>query len=473
MDCAAAWLVTVLLHIAPGGANEPGFMEPLATAQQLGQASTEAERASANWWRERIEIGGQISLLGDVLPKRDVAELRARAEVEAAARLSDRVRARFEGFVEGLLADRGGRVSDGAVRVRDAWIEAAASRADVRAGYGRIVWGRLDEIQPSDVINPIDTARFLFDGRSAARLPVAFLSGRVFLSETATLQAVVSPRFRRGSFDELDEATSPFNLYRDVVLPEGTGLAGTGFAAAGPVEGTDLGTALAPIEISRERPRGIDGVSGGARLSATAGRVDFAVAAYRGRDGFGTLTFEPQAVIPGQPPDAFVVGRLVERYPRFTMIAADFETVRGEWAWRGEAAVFVEKTIVSESGLPGPGRVVDAGIGFDRRTGNYRVFGSVLIRREWSHAAPSMSRTDVSIVGSIEREFARERYLARVFAVVNPGDASAFVRALVVARLRDNLALELSGAGFAGTGDDTLSRFRTRDFGLARVRVYW
>lgn len=473
MDGAAAWLLTVLLHIAPGGANGPGFMEPLTTAQQSGQSSAEPEPASRSWWRERIEIGGQASLLSDVLPKRDVAELRGRAEVEATVRLSDPVRARFEGFVEGLLADREGRVSDGAVRVRDAWIEATASRADLRAGYGRIVWGRLDEIQPSDVINPIDTARFLFDGRSAARLPVAFMSGRVFLSETATLQAVVSPRFRRGSFDELDEATSPFNLSRDVVLPVGTGLAGTGLAPAGPVGGTGLGAELAPIQISRERPRGMDGVSGGARLSATAGRVDFAVAAYRGRDGFGTLTFEPPAVLPGQPPDAFVVGRLVERYPRFTMIAGDFETVRGEWAWRGEAAVFVEKTIVSESGLPVPGRVVDAGIGFDRRTGNYRVFGSVLIRREWSHAAPSPSRTDVSLVGSIEREFARERYLARVFAVVNPGDASAFVRALVVARLRDNLALELSGAGFAGTGDDTLSRFRTRDFVLARVRVYW
>jgi hypothetical protein len=47
------------------------------------------------------------------------------------------------------------------------------------------------------------------------------------------------------------------------------------------------------------------------------------------------------------------------------------------------------------------------------------------------------------------------------------------VRGLLVSRLRDNTALELSAAAFAGTGDDTISRFRTRDFVLVRVRVYW
>ena len=74
--------------------------------------------------------------------------------------------------------------------MREAWIEVAGSKGDLRAGYGRIVWGRLDEIQPSDVINPLDTARFLFDGRGAARLPVAFLRGRVFASHDFVIEGV-------------------------------------------------------------------------------------------------------------------------------------------------------------------------------------------------------------------------------------------------------------------------------------------
>ena len=60
------------------------------------------------------------------------------------------------------------------------------------------------------------------------------------------------------------------------------------------------------------------------------------------------------------------------------------------------------------------------------------LFGSVLVHREWSADDPRVARTDVSLVGSIDRTFARDRYLARAFAVVNPGDGSGFVRGLLV-----------------------------------------
>jgi hypothetical protein len=100
-------------------------------------------------------------MLADVLPRRDVAEVRPQAGVEITFRPSALVRLKFDGFAEGLVADRNGRVLDAAARVREAWIELAGDRGDLRAGFGRVIWGRLDEIQPSDVINPLDTARAL------------------------------------------------------------------------------------------------------------------------------------------------------------------------------------------------------------------------------------------------------------------------------------------------------------------------
>jgi hypothetical protein len=447
------WLIVLMLQVAGGGVAADRVASGPSRGSLTPAPPDRLQTSEARQWRDRIDLKGHISILADALPRREATELRPQAGIETTARLSDAIRARFEGFAEALIADRDGRVTDAGVRVRDAWIEAAGKRADLRVGYGRVVWGRLDEIQPSDVINPLDTARFLFDGRASARLPVTFISSRLFLSETLNIQAVVVPRFSRGSFDQLDEPTSPFNLLRDVILP--------------------AGLTLSSGVIHHDEPRGVEALSGGARMSATAGRLDFSVAAYRGRDGFGPVSFEPDSLLTAPTPGMFVVGRLVERFPRFTMIAGDFETVRGDWALRGEAAVFVEKKLQTAQGTLVDGRVLDAGLGFDRRTGDYRVFGSVLVRREWSDDAPAVAKTNVSLVGSIEREFARERYLARVFAVVNPGDASAFVRGLLVSRLRDNTALELSAAAFAGTGDDTISRFRTRDFLLARVRVYW
>ena len=68
------------------------------------------------------------------------------------------------------------------------------SRFDLRAGAARLVWGRLDEFQPTDVVNPIDLSRFLMEGRSEARLPVGLVRGRaVFLPHSTTLEAVVVP----------------------------------------------------------------------------------------------------------------------------------------------------------------------------------------------------------------------------------------------------------------------------------------
>jgi len=403
-----------------------------------------------------VTIDGHAAMQFDAVPKQDAVELRPEFVLDVTDRPADWLRYRLELLIQALVADRSGSVTDALARVQDGWIEVGGERGDLRAGYGRLVWGRLDEIQPSDVINPLDTTRFLLDGRSAARLPVTFLRGRLMPSERLTLEGVVVPVFRRGTFDALDEPTSPFNLLRDVVLP-----------ATLSVATPDVERITPPVTWAN--------LSGGGRVAATVGRMDVAGAVYRGFDGFGIVTFEPAFSAPVLPAAGTavpaIVGRLVERFPRFTMISGDFEAVAGEWAIRGELAAFVEKQFagVTRSG-PVDGRALDGGVGFDRRSGDYRVFGSVLVRREWSAEDPGVARTDVSLVGSIDRTFARDRYLARAFAVVNPGDGSGFVRGLLIWTARDNVALEASAGAFLGTGDNTLSRFHGRDFLFARLR---
>jgi hypothetical protein len=156
------------------------------------------------------------------------------------------------------------------------------------------------------------------------------------------------------------------------------------------------------------------------------------------------------------------------------MVAADVETVVGEWALRGEAAVFTERTI---AGVLRPGlvraRALDAGAGFDRSAGGLRVFGTVLVRRRWSPEDSAVAATDVSVVGSVERSFGRERYRGRLFAVVNPHDAAGFVRGLFTWSVHDNVSVEASAAVFLGDGDDLLSRFQDRDFVFTRLTVYF
>lgn len=376
-------------------------------------------------------------LAAQTLPKQDATELRPRVTISGTVELSPHVRVHVDGLAEAMVADRakrGGRVDAFQADARDAWVEVGGARADVRAGYGRLAWGRLDEVQPSDVINPIDTTRFFLDGRSEARLPVAFARGRLFLSSSTTLEAVAVPFFRRSRFDTFDETTSPFNLANDAALPAGTVV--TGFTHQTP-------------------SRSWSHMQGGGRLSTTVGRVDVSASVYRGFSGFGDITFEPTSVPrPGVP----IAGQLVERYPRFTMVAGDFETVTGAWAWRGETAWFRDRSL-------------DVGVGLDRKTGEFRVFGSVLVHRDEAVAGVA-ARTNTNVVGSIERKFHRDQFLGRVFGVVNPADQSGFVRGLGVWSASDRVSVEVSAAKFIGSGDDTISKFAGRDFLMARVRYY-
>jgi hypothetical protein len=406
-----------------------------------------------------LVVHGAVSTLAAAYPKQeDTHELRARVLLDVTADPRSWLRLRFEGLAEGLVADRTGppslpgsygETSRVIAAVRDAWAELRLEDIEVRAGYGRLVWGRLDEVMPSDVINPLDTARFFLDGRADARLPVAFVRSRMFLPKESSIEAVVALPGRRGRFDSLDEPTSPFNLLRDVVLPA---------------------QAQGAVRIRREEPPASwRNLQGGLRVSTTAGRVDMSVSAWRGFESFGLVSFEPFA-FPTEPgPIPLVVGSLVERYPRLTMFASDAELVRGGWAIRGEVAGFIDKVLSGPAG-PAKGKAIDAGVGVDRAAGDYHLFGSVVWHREWFTASVADPSEHLNVIASVDRRFSREKYLARVFGVFNPDDRSGFVRGLASWSVRDNVMLEASGGIFLGEGSDTIGRFNDRDFAFLRLR---
>jgi hypothetical protein len=416
---------------------------------------------------------GYVSLFGDYFPNRqDTTELRSRLFVEEKVDPSPRLRLTVSGFAEGLLSRRPVRgttpglqsVDDGILRVLDGNVEVRGQRVDILAGYARIAWGKLDEIQPTDVINPLDVSRFFFEGRSEARLPMLLARARVHIAESVTVEGVYLPDFRRGRYDQLDEPTSPFNLPVSV--------------AQDPVACLAIGCPTSSIPVSDRAPAfTAANAQGGARVSATSGRVDWSVSAFRGFETFGLYTLEGvSASPPVVPPTAAIV------YPRFTMIGGDFEAVRGKWGLRGEAAAFVDDNFQSPALRVVTGQSFDAGVGVDRRAGDYTLSGTVLVHSESydsplaspnADEGPSDGRTDVSLVVSADRTFAQERYRFRGFGVYNATEASGFVRGIGMASLRDNLALEASIGWFVGKGQDLIGRFSDSDFAYLRVKYYF
>lgn len=405
------------------------------------------------------QVDGHVSLMLDVIPDVDdaagaqtVTEARLRIFVERQQDLGPRLRLNLAAHVDGLAAGRRDgvsprRVADAVARPLEAYAEFTADRFDIRAGASRLIWGRLDEIQPTDVVNPIDLSRFLLEGRNEARLPVGLVRGRVFLSGSTTIEAVVVPLFRAARVDQLGEDSSPFDLRPAPGIPR-----------------------------DRDEPATAFGnVQGGGRLVATTARVDWGLSVFR---GFRAVPAQKVATSAGGPSGP----RIIESFPRFTMIGGEFETAHGPWGLRGELAVFVEDALQASGALVSvPGRSIEGGIGLDRRAGDYRVAGNVL----WSWRRADASRpaalaadeglggSDLMFVVAANRSFARETRTLQVFAVYDPADATAFGRVVAAVSLRDNLWLEASGGIFAGSSPDTLGRLTRRDFLYARLKTYF
>jgi hypothetical protein len=402
---------------------------------------------------------GHVSTFLDYVPHRqDTVELRARVFAESRIEPSPRVRLTLAGFAEGLVARRPEPVGSGIFRVHDASVELTGRRVELLAGFSRVVWGRLDELQPTDVINPLDVSRFFFEGKSEARLPVALARGRLFITDSVVVEAVWVPVFRRGRFDQLDEPTSPFNIVNDVGANLGVCLA--------------IGCPTLPPEIVEDEPAVRAGnAQGGARVSVTTGRVDWSVSAYHGFEPFGLFVLPPQAPLGGEP---LTIAR---RHPRFTMVGGDFEAVRGQWGLRGEVAAFVDDSFQSPAIAIVEGSSVDAGIGVDRKAGAYRLSGTLLFHRE-AYREPlerggPLDRSDVSVIVSADRTFGRERYQIRSFGVWNPSEGSGFFRGIAAATVRDNLIAEASVGWFAGDGPDAIGRFGDSDFVYTRLKYYF
>jgi hypothetical protein len=428
------------------------------------------------------QIDGHVSVVLDVLPDLDAAdgaqsvtELRMRVFAERRDELGPHVRINLAGYVDGLVADRGlfrlqaEGARDAILRPADLYIDIVTPHFDIRAGAARLVWGRLDEFQPTDVVNPIDLSRFVMEGRSEARLPVGLVRARVFLPKSTTLEAVAVPYFRRGRFDQLDEPSSPFNL--SVVRAD---------LKVGPYE----------VRRVRDEPRsGTESLQGGVRLTSTTARVDWAVSTYRGLRAFPISTVGAELKV---GPDEMTSLVIRESFPRFTMVGGDFETVHGPWGLRGEVAALVDDELQSVRAVQGvAGRSLTAGIGVDRKAGDYRIAANAL----WSWSGvddslrladarsgqaastsegdPELERTDVSLVLAADRSFARETRTLRVFAVYDPAEATTFTRVIGAVSVRDNVWLEGSAGVFTGSSLDVIGRLTNRDFAYARLKVFF
>jgi hypothetical protein len=79
----------------------------------------------------------------------------------------------------------------------------------------------------------------------------------------------------------------------------------------------------------------------------------------------------------------------------------------------------------------------------------------------------------MTVVGIVERNFARETRVLRAVGVMSPDEGSGFARLSASFNLRDGLWLDALAGMFWGSGTDALSRLGSRDLVSLRLKVFY
>lgn len=193
-------------------------------------------------------------------------------------------------------------------------------RTRVTVGTQRILWGRVDEIPPTDRLSTKDLTRFGLDPYAERRRANPAIRAEYFHGPWHA-DLVFLPIFRPAELPHRDSLWHPVDRNRGRLL------------------GLPQDPALAPVI---EQARLDDDVSGnggaGVRLGRSGRGGDFAVTVQRARHSQPYYRFDPEtreALAAGLPPSD---PTLEVVHPRTWVVGGDTAFATGAWTWRAEAA---------------------------------------------------------------------------------------------------------------------------------------
>lgn len=242
-------------------------------------------------------------------------------------------------------------------RFDEAYVDLYAEKGDLRIGIQKFSWGRLDEINPTDVLNFQDlTNPFVFDSNER-KIGVPAIKGKLY-SNVADLELAWIPRYVPYRLPMPDERWVPLVLKvpESVQLPMAPGaipVASTVVPLTGVYEDVDMPAyTLADSEV-------------GVKLSRAFGRSEVSVSYFHGIDPmpvFALPTDLAVTVLSNSPPLAALSAAVTLKPELLTMdmFGADFSTTTGNFTFRGEGAFYKDKHYQREAqsvlaGMFGPG----------------------------------------------------------------------------------------------------------------------
>ncbi|WP_026333265.1 LysM peptidoglycan-binding domain-containing protein [Thioalkalivibrio sp. ALM2T] len=193
-------------------------------------------------------------------------------------------------------------------------------RTRITVGTQRILWGRVDEIPPTDRLSTKDLTRFGLDPYGERRRANPAIRAEFFEGPWHA-DLVFLPIFRPAELPDRDSLWHPVDRNRGRLL------------------GLPQDPALAPLIEQATLDDDVSGNGGaGVRLGRSGRGADFAVTIQRARHSQPYYRFDAdtrQAILTGQPAGDPTLEAV---HPRTWVVGGDTAFATGAWTWRAEAA---------------------------------------------------------------------------------------------------------------------------------------
>jgi hypothetical protein len=382
-------------------------------------------------------FNGYMETAGAYFPnKEDIFESRTRILLEEKAELTDCFMLYLSSRIDGLLSNRDAEKNELLVKINDMYFDFYISKIEIKFGYSKVFWGKLDQLSPTDIINPLDVSRlFMTSERKEAKLPVALFMMSSFLGKTSSCDFILVPLYKKGVYDELNEQSSPFYII-------------------------DF-----PLPIEEHLPsKSVKNIEYGLRFSSTCQEVDYSLYYFKGFQDFSSYRLEQQEPLT----------KIEARYFKSDMFGYDFEFVVKRWGIRGEGAFFNDIYFQKKAELDyTKGASFINGLGVDRGFGDNYLNIGVLYKKIFVEEIIEDEEDEVTITANVERNFSYETKKLSCFLIYNIFSRSLFINGILSINMLKNLWLDITTGIFNGKGHDSMSKFTDNDFFLIKGRYYF
>ncbi|MDY6933291.1 MAG: DUF1302 family protein [Spirochaetota bacterium] len=331
--------------------------------------------------------------------------------------------------------------------IREAYISANIGPAELKIGKMLINWGRVDEINPIDIVNPEDFSEFYTIEKEERGIPILLADGLLYIGNF-TLEAVWIPFFEPARMP----TTGPWALKTFIDLQ----------ALLTPQQYASLDFSAKENEGKRD----ILNSETAARFSGLLGSLDFGLVFFYGFNDLPGLKTEVDDL--GQP-------ALVVTYRRFHGYGFDFAYSIAGYGFRGEA-LYRDKVLyplsVSIVGFTNhTSSDIQSVLGIDKTFGdNFYVNVQLIYNRILDHTEDVLADEDLFMgMGTLEDLFFNDELKLGVGFFYGFNEADWLIFPYAEYRLTDNLKAESGVYIICGPDDSDIGQFDENDMVYLRA----